>query len=81
MTENAFHIKKGTNPNVDSYSAFWDNDKVSETQLSSLLREQQVTDVYVCGLAYDVCVGKKLVNFCCFYLTIVDKTSVAFQAG
>ncbi|BFZ15230.1 hypothetical protein BsWGS_18269 [Bradybaena similaris] len=58
VAENAFHIKKGTNPNVDSYSAFWDNDKVSKTQLSSILREQQVTDVYVCGLAYDVCVGQ-----------------------
>ena len=58
VTENAFHVKKGINPDVDSYSAFWDNDKLSKTELSSILAQQRVTDVYVCGLAYDVCVGQ-----------------------
>ncbi|RUS80313.1 hypothetical protein EGW08_011914 [Elysia chlorotica] len=57
VVENAFHVKKGTNPDVDSYSAFWDNDKLSKTELSSILAQKRVTDVYVCGLAYDVCVG------------------------
>ena len=51
-------VHKGTNPEVDSYSAFWDNHKLSQTELVSLLSKHHVTDVYVCGLAYDVCVGK-----------------------
>uniref|UniRef100_A0A0B6Y2M0 nicotinamidase n=1 Tax=Arion vulgaris TaxID=1028688 RepID=A0A0B6Y2M0_9EUPU len=57
VVENAFHVKKGTNPDIDSYSAFWDNNKRFETELSSILRKQQVTDLYICGLAYDFCVG------------------------
>jgi len=55
--EKAYRVNKGTNPEVDSYSSFWDNDKLSRTELSSILSENRVTDVYVCGLAYDVCVG------------------------
>lgn len=48
-------IYKGTDPEVDSYSAFWDNDKKGSTTLHSDLRALGVTDVYVCGIAYDVC--------------------------
>lgn len=50
-------IYKGTNPDLDSYSAFWDNSKKASTTLDADLRAIGVTDVYVCGLAYDVCVG------------------------
>lgn len=49
---------KGTNPEVDSYSVFWDNKKLSDTTLCGQLRMKGATDIYVCGLAYDVCVGK-----------------------
>lgn len=51
------NIFKGTKSNIDSYSAFWDNNKLSETGLASTLKERGISDVYVCGLAYDVCVG------------------------
>ncbi|CAL1532464.1 unnamed protein product [Lymnaea stagnalis] len=57
VVPNAFHVYKGASPDVDSYSAFWDNSKLSKTNLASILSEKNVTDVYVCGLAYDVCVG------------------------
>lgn len=50
-------IRKGTNPNIDSYSVFWDNNKLSQTSLLKELQDHNVTDVYICGLAYDVCVG------------------------
>ena len=50
-------VFKGTKSNIDSYSAFWDNGKLSETGLNSELKSRNITDVYVCGLAYDVCVG------------------------
>ena len=45
------------NPQVDSYSAFWDNGDTDHTPLYSLLVQQGVTDVVVCGLATDYCVG------------------------
>ena len=49
-----FH--KGTDPNVDSYSAFFDNDYRRATGLGDFLRLQGVTDVYLLGLATDYCV-------------------------
>ncbi|XP_041359539.1 nicotinamidase-like [Gigantopelta aegis] len=57
IVEGSYVVNKGTNPEVDSYSAFWDNNKLSQTELVNLLSKHHVTDVYVCGLAYDVCVG------------------------
>ena len=61
VVENAVFIHKGTNPDIDSYSAFWDNNKLSQTGLIDELTSRGITDVYVCGLAYDICVGKLLV--------------------
>lgn len=57
IVDGAVKIYKGTNPEVDSYSVFWDNKKLSDTSLNSQLKEKGITDIYVCGLAYDVCVG------------------------
>ncbi|CAM1314845.1 Uncharacterised protein g6664 [Pycnogonum litorale] len=57
VTPDALFIHKGCHPDIDSYSAFWDNCKLSQTRLTDELRKQNVTDVYVCGLAYDVCVA------------------------
>jgi nicotinamidase-related amidase len=60
MVESSIKVYKGTNPEVDSYSVFWDNKKMSDTSLCGQLKQKGITDVYVCGLAYDVCVGKSL---------------------
>ena len=49
-------IRKGANPAVDSYSAFFENDHKTSTGLSGLLRGLGVGRVFVCGLAYDYCV-------------------------
>jgi nicotinamidase-related amidase len=49
-------IYKGSNKLIDSYSAFWDNGEVQETELQPKLQAKGVTDIYVCGLATDVCV-------------------------
>ncbi|KAL4230997.1 hypothetical protein ACF0H5_011370 [Mactra antiquata] len=57
IVENAVYVNKGCHPGVDSYSAFWDNNKLSQTELVRILAKHKVTDVYVCGVAYDVCVG------------------------
>ncbi|XP_059081883.1 nicotinamidase-like isoform X1 [Tigriopus californicus] len=50
-------IHKGINSNIDSYSAFFDNKKLGFTEMESFLRSLDVTDCYVCGIAYDVCVA------------------------
>ncbi|KAJ9582057.1 hypothetical protein L9F63_003640, partial [Diploptera punctata] len=57
IVDRSMKVYKGTNPEVDSYSVFWDNKKLTETTLVSQLQERNATDIYVCGLAYDVCVG------------------------
>ena len=49
-------VKKGSNPCIDSYSAFWDNADSVQTSLFVDLLKRGVTDVYICGLAFDVCV-------------------------
>ena len=57
---NGHTVKKGFNPDVDSYSAFFDNKKLGKTNMEELIRKEEVTDLYVCGIATDVCVGKAL---------------------
>ena len=48
-------IRKGTNLNVDSYSAFLENDKKTETGLAGYLKSLKINRIYVCGLALDYC--------------------------
>lgn len=50
-------LRKGSNPAVDSYSAFFDNDKSSATGLTGYLHERAVTDLTFVGLATDFCVA------------------------
>ena len=57
----ALTIHKGTDPDIDSYSAFWDNGKLAQTSLAQDLHKRNVTRVFVCGLAYDICVGELLI--------------------
>lgn len=47
---------KGTDPRIDSYSAFFDNGHRKSTGLGDFLRERGVTDLVVLGLATDYCV-------------------------
>lgn len=53
-------LRKGSDPQVDSYSAFRENHGPQGTRpvtgLAGWLRERGVDEVYVCGLARDVCV-------------------------
>lgn len=48
-------IRKGTDPRVDSYSAFRDNHREHPTGLASLLRELGVGHVVIVGLTTDYC--------------------------
>ncbi len=49
-------IRKGFRPAIDSYSAFFENDKTTPTGLSGYLRERGMTRVFCAGLAFDFCV-------------------------
>jgi nicotinamidase/pyrazinamidase len=51
-------IRKGYNPKIDSYSVFYENDKVTCTGLTGLLRQLKIENVFICGVATD---------YCCYY--------------
>ena len=50
-------IRKGFQPHVDSYSAFFENDHKTPTGLAGYLREREITNVTFAGLATDYCVA------------------------
>jgi nicotinamidase/pyrazinamidase len=50
-------IRKGFHQDVDSYSAFLEADKKTETGLSGYLKERGITTIFVTGLATDFCVA------------------------
>ncbi len=49
-------IRKGYNPAIDSYSAFFENDHTTPTGLDGYLRTRGMTDLTMAGLATDFCV-------------------------
>jgi nicotinamidase/pyrazinamidase len=49
-------VRKGSQLTLDSYSAFFENDRRTPTGLSACLRELGCKELYLCGLAMDVCV-------------------------
>jgi nicotinamidase/pyrazinamidase len=62
---------KGENPEVDSYSGFYDNARRSDTGLSTWLKTRGVIDVVVMGLATDYCVKA----------TVLDALSEGFKVS
>lgn len=62
-------FKKGKNSLVDSYSGFFDNNKQGDTGLSAYLKENDIDEVFVCGLATDYCVK----------YTVLDAISEGFK--
>jgi nicotinamidase/pyrazinamidase len=49
-------LRKGYHREIDSYSAFVENDRKTSTGLAGYLRERGFTHVFVAGLAFDFCV-------------------------
>ena len=49
-------IRKGYRREIDSYSAFFENDHKTPTGLAGYLRERALSRVFVTGLAFDFCV-------------------------
>lgn len=50
-------IRKGYNPQIDSYSAFFENDKTTPTGLEGYLRTRGIDQLVMVGLALDFCVN------------------------
>ena len=49
-------LRKGLDRTIDSYSAFYENDRTTATGLTGYLRERGITRVFLAGLALDFCV-------------------------
>jgi nicotinamidase/pyrazinamidase len=49
-------VRKGMDRTIDSYSAFYENDRTTPTGLVGYLRERGLTRVFLAGLAFDFCV-------------------------
>ena len=57
VTKNAnFIIRKGFRKNIDSYSGFFENDRITPTGLDGILKSLKIKRVFVVGLALDFCV-------------------------
>lgn len=55
-------IRKGFNPAIDSYSAFFENDHTTPTGLEGYLRTRGITQLTMVGLALDFCVKYSAVD-------------------
>lgn len=55
-------IRKGFRPSIDSYSAFFENDRKTPTGLAGYLRERGFRRVVLTGLATDYCVAYSAID-------------------
>ncbi len=62
-------IRKGYNPDIDSYSAFFENDHKTPTGLEGYLRTRGITTLTMVGLATDFCV----------HFSAVDAAKLGFE--
>lgn len=62
-------FQKGKNPEVDSYSGFFDNARRGDTGLGDFLQNEGIMNVFVTGLALDFCVK----------FTALDSVSLGFN--
>jgi len=63
-------FRKGMDSEIDSYSGFYDNGHKLSTGLSGYLKEKGTKEIYLCGLAADICV----------YYTILDSINEGFSS-
>jgi nicotinamidase/pyrazinamidase len=62
-------FQKGIDPKIDSYSTFFDNAKLRSTGLGDYLRQRDVREIFICGLATDYCVK----------FSVLDSQNLGFQ--
>ena len=69
-------IRKGFRPEIDSYSAFYENDRRTPTGLAGYLRERGLQRIFLAGLATDYCVYYSALDAC-----RLGFTTVVVEAG
>lgn len=62
-------IYKGNDKEVDSYSGFFDNNKIHKTELDDMLKKHNIDTLYIVGLATDYCVK----------FTVLDALSLGYK--
>ncbi|WP_163847824.1 bifunctional nicotinamidase/pyrazinamidase [Pseudooceanicola aestuarii] len=62
-------VRKGFRPAIDSYSAFFENDRTTPTGLNGYLRDRGISALTLVGLATDFCV----------YFSAVDATKLGYS--
>lgn len=70
LTRAELVLRKGFRPAIDSYSAFFENDRTTATGLGGYLRERGFKRIFIAGLAYDYCVA----------YTALDARRLGFEA-
>ena len=67
-------VRKGADPAVDSYSAFFDNDRRRDTGLAAYLEERGAEELVIMGLATDYCVRATVLDACGlgFGVTVIE---------
>lgn len=71
VTRGDLILRKGSNPAIDSYSAFFENDRTTPTGLEGYLRTCGIDTVTLVGLALDYCV----------HFSAVDAARLGFQVS
>jgi nicotinamidase/pyrazinamidase len=60
----ALVLRKGFHPGIDSYSAFYENDRTTTTGLAGYLRARGLRRAFIAGLAFDFCVRYSAEDAC-----------------
>jgi nicotinamidase/pyrazinamidase len=70
-------IRKGYRRAIDSYSAFFENDRTTPTGLAGYLRERELSRVFIVGLALDFCVrfSAEDGHRCGFDMVVIEEAS------
>jgi len=74
-------LRKGFRREIDSYSAFHENDRKTPTGLAGYLRERGLTDLHFVGLAHDFCVAWSAIDAVTlgFSATVIESATRAID--
>lgn len=76
-------IRKGMNPKIDSYSAFFENDRKTPTGLGGALKELGIRRIFLTGLVRNYCLGFTALDAIAlgFEVYVVEDATVAIDDG
>lgn len=76
-------LRKGFRPTIDSYSAFYENDRKTRTGLAGYLRERGLTRIFTAGLAFDFCVRYSAEDACRegFSVSVIENACRGIEVG